>query len=489
MKAKTQSLASTLDRVPKLLLIDGQWREAQDGATFEVENPATEKPIATVADGSAQDAVAALDAAVAAQASWSAVSPRDRGEILRRAYEELQREREFFALLMTLEMGKPLTESRGELQYGAEFFRWFSEEAVRISGRWSVAPSGETRLVTMKRPVGPCLLITPWNFPLAMATRKIGPAIAAGCTMVLKPAAETPLTTLALAALLERCGLPSGVLNVITTNRAAEVSTALTEDQRLRKLSFTGSTEVGRLLLGQAASSVLRTSMELGGNAAFLVFDDADLDQAVEGALLAKLRNMGQSCTAANRFYVHESIAQEFVTRLSARMSRLRVGDGLDPDTDIGPLISRHQHAGVRRLVDDARAAGARVIVTSDPLPVSGHFVAPTIVVDPPSDATLMRTEIFGPVAPVCRFATETEAIELANSTPFGLVHFVFTRDLSRAIRVSEALETGMVGLNRGLVSNPAAPFGGAKQSGLGREGGAEGIDEYLTTTYLAIEP
>ncbi len=475
--------------VPNKLLLGGSWQEASSGASFEVIDPGNERPLAQVADAGVEDARRSLDVVCETQDSFRSIAPRERGEILRRAFEEVTRRREEFALLITLEMGKPLPEARSEVAYGAEFLRWFSEEAVRIAGRWSHAPGGDSRLLTMKEPVGPCLLITPWNFPLAMATRKIGPAIAAGCTMVVKPAKQSPLTTLLLAEVLERSGLPPGVLNVIPSTAAGAISRELMLDPRLRKVSFTGSTAVGKILLRQAADGVMRSSMELGGNAAFLVFEDADLDRAVVGAMIAKLRNMGESCTAANRFFVAAAIADEFSSRLSAEMAALRVGHGAEAGVDVGPLIDDRQRQSVLELIADAEARGARVVAPSaDDLPEKGYFVAPTVLCDVDPDARVLTEEIFGPVAPIVTFDDEAEAVTAANSTPYGLVDFVFTQDLDRALRVCEALESGMVGLNRGLVSNPAAAFGGVKQSGIGREGGAEGIDEYLATKYVAID-
>jgi succinate-semialdehyde dehydrogenase/glutarate-semialdehyde dehydrogenase len=392
-------------------------------------------------------------------------------------------------MLMTLEMGKTLAESRGEVAYGAEFFRWFSEEAVRISGRWSTAPNGATRLMTMKQPVGPTLMITPWNFPLAMGTRKIGPAIAAGCTMVVKPASQTPLTMLALADLLRECGLPDGVLNVVMTTHetTGAVMEPLIRDPRLRKLTFTGSTPVGRSLMEQASKGILRVSMELGGNAPFLVFEDADVDKAVDGAMLAKMRNMGEACTAANRFYVHESLADEFSAELARRMGALTLGKGTKDGVDVGPLVDEKARDKVSALVDDAVAKGAKVLVGGSVPDGDGWFYEPTVLADVPTDAEMAREEIFGPVAPVTTFRTDAEAVRLANDTEYGLVAYLFTRDLSRAIAMSEALEYGMVGVNQGIVSNPAAPFGGVKASGVGREGGFEGIDEYLETKYVGI--
>jgi succinate-semialdehyde dehydrogenase / glutarate-semialdehyde dehydrogenase len=466
---------------PTELFIDGGWRKSGDGATVVVENPATGQALASVADATVADGDAALAAAHRAQPGWAATPPRARGEILRAAFELLTERYEDFAELMTLEMGKPIDQARGEVGYGAEFFRWFAEEAVRVAGRWSQAPDGATRLITMRRPVGPALLITPWNFPLAMGTRKIGAAVAAGCTMVVKPATQTPLTMLALADLLREAGLPPGVLNVITTTRTAEVVEPLVRDRRLRKLSFTGSTPVGRLLVEQSAEQLLRLSMELGGNAPFLVFDDADLDAAVEGAMQAKMRNMGQACTAANRFLVQQSVAGEFTRRFVARMSALR------PGRDFGPLIDAAARAKVAGLVDDAVQLGATVLCGGHPVGDEGYFYAPTVLTDVPESAALTREEIFGPVAPIAAFGDEGEALRRANDTEYGLTAYVFTRDLSRAVRVGEALDFGMVGVNQGVVSNPAAPFGGIKASGFGREGGVEGIEEYLETKYLGL--
>jgi succinate-semialdehyde dehydrogenase/glutarate-semialdehyde dehydrogenase len=483
------SQKSLIKSVPKGLLIGGGWRDADGGATLPVEDPSSGATIARVADASVADGQAALDAAVAAQGEWARTAPRDRGEILRTAFERLSERAEEFANLMTLEMGKTLAESRGEVTYGAEFFRWFSEEAVRIHGRWSTAPNGATRLLTMKKPVGPVLMITPWNFPLAMGTRKIGPAVAAGCTMVVKPASQTPLTMLALAELLREAGLPDGVLNVVTTSRTGEVMEPLVRDPRLRKLTFTGSTQVGRRLVEQSAEQLLRVSMELGGNAPFIVFEDADLERAVEGAMLAKMRNIGEACTAANRFLVHESVAEEFAQRFAKRMSALTLGKGTKKGVDVGPLIDGKARDGVAELVEDARSKGATVLVGGSPVAGRGYFFEPTVVADVPLGARMMSEEIFGPVAPISTFATEEQAVERANGTEYGLVAYLFTSDVGRVIRVSEALEFGMVGVNQGIVSNPAAPFGGVKASGFGREGGFEGIEEYLETVYVGIAP
>jgi succinate-semialdehyde dehydrogenase / glutarate-semialdehyde dehydrogenase len=474
-------------RVPKGLLVGGEWREATGGRTLAVEDPSTGEPLCEVADASPEDAVAALDAAVAMQSEWAAVAPRERGEILRRAYEAIVGRADELALLMTLEMGKPLAESKAEVLYAADFLRWFSEEAVRIEGRFATATNGAGRMLTMRQPVGPCLLITPWNFPLAMGTRKIGPAIAAGCTMVVKPAKLTPLSMLALAQILEDAGLPGGVLNVVTATSAGKTTGPLIADPRLRKLSFTGSTEVGRTLIAAAAENVLRVSMELGGNAPFLVFEDADLDAAVDGAMVAKMRNIGEACTSANRFHVHASVAEQFTAKLAERMGALKLGRGVEDGVQVGPLVNDDQRTKVRELVDDAVGKGATCVVGGRDGEGPGHFFAPTVLGDVPADARLLAEEIFGPVAPVTTFATEQEAIDAANRTEYGLVAYVFTSDLKRSLRVIEALETGMVGLNQGIVSNAAAPFGGVKQSGFGREGGVEGIDEYLSTKYVAI--
>ena len=468
------------------LFVGGEYRPAARGR-IDVTDPATEEVIAGVADADEAEARSALDAAVDAGPAWAKTAPRDRGEILRRAFELITARAEDLALLMTLEMGKPLAESRAEIAYAAEFFRWFSEEPVRIAGRYSVAPNGATRLLTMKQPVGPCLFITPWNFPLAMGTRKIGPAIAAGCTMVVKPATQTPLSMYALAQIMTEAGLPGGVLNVITSSTTGKVMEPLIRDPRLRKLSFTGSTEVGRRLVEQSAEQLLRVSMELGGNAPFLVFADADVEAAVNGAMLAKMRNMGEACTAANRFIVHESVAEEFSAGLAERMGRLTVGRGTEPGVDVGPLVDAPSRAKVEELVADAVDRGAQVLVGGSAVDGRGFFYRPTVLAGVTPDARVLDEEIFGPVAPVTTFGTDDEALALANDTEFGLVAYAFTKDLSRALRVAEELETGMVGLNQGIVSNPAAPFGGVKHSGFGREGGPEGIEEYLETKYVGI--
>ncbi|HEX2363080.1 MAG TPA: NAD-dependent succinate-semialdehyde dehydrogenase [Jiangellaceae bacterium] len=476
-----------IDDVPKDLFTRGHWHAAAGSATFEVHDPSTGTVLCEVADASPEDGVAALVAAAETQEQWGATPPRERAEILRRAFETLMRRQDDLALLMTLEMGKPVAESRAEIAYAAEFLRWFSEEAARIAGSFQVAPAGGSRLLTMRQPVGPCLLITPWNFPMAMGTRKIGPAVAAGCTMVVKPASETPLSMLALAQVLLESGLPPGVLNVITTSRSGAVMEPLIRDSRARKLSFTGSTETGRRLVEQSAQQLLRVSMELGGNAPFLVFDDADLDAAVQGAMTAKMRNIGEACTAANRFLVHESVAGDFSGRLADRMGSLRVGRGTEDGVDVGPLITERARVGVAELVSDAADKGGKVLVGGEQPAGPGWFYPPTVVADVPRDARVFREEIFGPVAPVMSFASDDEALELANDTEFGLVAYAYTRDLDRAFAVAEGLETGMVGLNLGVVSNPAAPFGGVKASGFGREGGREGIEEYLEVKYVGI--
>jgi succinate-semialdehyde dehydrogenase/glutarate-semialdehyde dehydrogenase len=474
--------------VARQLYIAGRWRDASGNRSFPVEDPATNHELCQVADASPEDARAALDAACAEQTDWAAAAPRERSEILRRAFELLVERADDLALLMTLEMGKPLRESRAEVTYAAEFLRWFSEQAVRVDGRYSRDPSGAARLLTMKQPVGPCLLITPWNFPMAMGTRKIGPAVAAGCTMVVKPAQLTPLSMLALAQVLAEAGLPGGVLNVIPASSAGRTVAPLMQDPRLRKVSFTGSTPVGKQLVEQAAGNLLRVSMELGGNAPFLVFDDADLDAAVDGAVVAKLRNMGESCVAANRFHVAASVADEFAARLAERLGALRVGRGTDDDVDVGPLINAEQRDKVSELVDDAVERGAKVLCGGRAPAGVGYFYEPTVLATVAEQAEMYREEIFGPVAPIYPFESEAEAVAAANGTEYGLVAYVYTRDIARALRVVERLDVGMVGLNRGMVSNPAAPFGGVKHSGFGREGGPEGIEEYLYTKYVAVQ-
>jgi succinate-semialdehyde dehydrogenase/glutarate-semialdehyde dehydrogenase len=476
-----------LASVPTRLFIGGEWVDAPEGATFDVRDPATNEVIARVADASADDATRALDAAVAAQDAWAATAPRTRGEILRRAWELVQERKEDIALLMTLEMGKPLAEARGEVGYGGEFLRWFSEEAVRITGRYGLNPEGTGRMVVSQRPVGPSFFITPWNFPFAMATRKIAPALAAGCTVVIKPPQLTPLTTLFFTQLLADAGVPAGVVNVVTSASSRRVSEPIISDPRLRKLSFTGSTEVGRKLIAQAAEGVLRVSMELGGNAPFVVFEDADLDKAVEGALAAKFRNIGQACTAANRFIVHSSVAEEFAAKITERVKEMRIGRGTEDGVAIGPLIDGDAVAKADELVADATERGATLLTGGDKLEGPGTFYAPTVITGVQPGSAILREEIFGPVLAIATFDTEDDAVRLANDTEYGLVSYVYTQDLARGHRMIDRLETGMMGLNAGVVSNAAAPFGGVKQSGVGREGGFEGIHEYLSTKYTLI--
>ncbi len=478
---------AVLDAVPHQLFIAGEWRDASGGGTLPVEDPATGETLIEVADATVADGKAALTAADEAFRTFRHVPPRERGEILRRAYELMTERTEDLALLMTMEMGKPLAESRGEVAYAASYFRWYAEEAVRINGRFGTAENGLTRVLTMQQPVGPCIFITPWNFPLAMGTRKVGPAIAAGCTVVVKPAKQTPLSMLAMAHILEEAGLPAGVVNVLTAKRSGDLMEPLIRDPRARKLSFTGSTEVGKTLVAQASEQLLRMSMELGGNAPFLVFDDADLDLAVDGALLAKMRNMGEACTSANRFVVHEAVAEEFGRRLAERMGALKLARGTDPESKVGPLIDQNAIDGVQRLVDDAVGKGAAVLTGGERVGERGYFYRPTVLAKVPAEATILSEEIFGPVAPITTFSSEDEAIALANDTEYGLVAYLFAQDIGRAFRVMEALETGMIGFNQGMVSNAGAPFGGIKQSGYGREGGPEGLQEYLETKYVAM--
>jgi succinate-semialdehyde dehydrogenase/glutarate-semialdehyde dehydrogenase len=478
---------AAIDGVRKQLFIGGEWRDAAEGGTLAVEDPSTGENLCEVADAQPDDALAAIEAAGEVQADWAKHPPRQRGEILRRAYEMITERIDELALLMTLEMGKTIEDSQAEITYASEFFRWYSEEAVRIAGSYSISPDATQRIVTMKQPVGPSLMITPWNFPLAMGTRKIGPAVAAGCTMVLKPAKQTPLSMLKLAEILEEAGLPAGVLNIVVSSSSSDVIPPIISDPRLRKLTFTGSTPVGRQLMEQASERVLRVSMELGGNAPFLVFEDADIDAAVNGALMAKMRNIGEACTAANRFHVVDSVADEFAEKLAEQMSSLRVGRGTEEDVDVGPLIDEDQLNTVAELVDDAVDKGAKALVGAQKLDGQGYFYQPTVLNDVPKEADMRYEEIFGPVAPVYSFGSEEEAIAAANDTEYGLVAYVYTRDFNRALRVVEGLEVGMVGLNQGFVSNAAAPFGGVKQSGFGREGGHEGIEEYLETKYVAV--
>ncbi len=483
----TPEEARVVAAVPKQLFIGGQWVDASDGATLEILDPATGEMICAVANGTPEDGAAALDAAVAAQASFGTSSPRQRYDILMTAFRLLHERIDDLALLMTLEMGKPVAEAKGEIVYAAEFFRHFAEEAVRIDGGYMPAPAGGSRLLVTKQPVGPTLLITPWNFPMAMGTRKLGPAIAAGCTSVVKPAHQTPLSMLALVDILRESGLPDGVVNCVTTMHSNAVMEPLIRSGKARKLSFTGSTRVGKILLQQCADKVLRTSMELGGNAPFIVFEDADLDEAVNGAMLAKMRNMGEACTAANRIYVHESIIDEFGRRMSAAMAALPVGRGTEDGVRVGPLIDEAAVAKVSELVADAVAKGATVLTGGEAPGGKGFFFPPTVVTGVPASAMMASEEIFGPVAPLTPFATEAEVVAAANDSEFGLISYVFTNDLRRALRVGEALESGMVGINQGVISNPSAPFGGVKESGLGREGGSIGIDEFLEVKYIGI--
>lgn len=476
-----------IDALPGQLLINGEWRLANSGSTFDVINPATGQVLKTIADASAEDGAAALAAADAAQRSWALTTPRERALLLHRVYDRIVADKERLARIMTLEMGKPLADARGEVQYAADFFRWFAEEAVRIHGTHAVNPEGRGQILTVREPVGPCVLITPWNFPLAMGARKIGPAIAAGCTMVFKPAAQTPLSSLALAEIIQDAGLPVGVLNVLTTTRAGEVVEPLLRSGVIRKVSFTGSTHVGRILLEQSASAVVRTSMELGGNAPFIVFEDADLDVAVEAAVAAKMRNMGEACTAANRLFVHESVVDEFTTRLSERLAAMTVGDGVADGTQVGPLIDEAAITKVQELVDDAVSRGATVHTGGARIDHPGYFYPPTVLSGVADDSDILTTEVFGPVAPIIPFTDEGAVLAAANNTEWGLVGYIITQDVDRANRVSAALEVGMVGLNTGVVSDVAAPFGGIKQSGLGREGGHLGIDEYLNHKYISI--
>ena len=472
---------------PTDLFLGGKWVPASSGGRFDVYDPSTGDVIAAVADGTVEDAIAAVDAADAAAAQWAATAPRARAEVLRSAFELMTARKDDLARLISLENGKALTDAAGEVAYAAEFFRWYSEEAVRAEGTVMTAPSGANRILVVQQPVGIAVLVTPWNFPAAMATRKIGPALAAGCTCILKPASDTPMTALAMAAILAEAGVPDGVVNVLPSRSSGKVVSAMLHDPRVRKVSFTGSTEVGRVLLAEAADQVVNTSMELGGNAPFLVFADADLDAALDGAMVAKMRNAGEACTAANRFYVEASVAPEFSRRLAERMAALRVGPGVDEQTQVGPLVNEDAVVKVDELVTAAVADGAAAITGGTRPDGTGWYYPPTVLSDVRPASAILREEIFGPVALIVTFTDEAEAVRLANDTEFGLVAYLYTGDLARGLRVSEALEAGMVGLNRGLVSDPAAPFGGVKQSGIGREGGHEGMLDYLESKYIAV--
>jgi succinate-semialdehyde dehydrogenase/glutarate-semialdehyde dehydrogenase len=474
--------------IPTDLYIGGKFVPASDGGRFDVLDPATGDVLASVASGTEDDARAAVDAAADAAAEWAGTPPRQRSEILRKSFELMTARADQLARLVTAENGKALPDARGEVTYAAEFFRWYAEEAVRAQGEITTAPSGANRILVVHQPVGICVMVTPWNFPAAMATRKMGPALAAGCTMILKPASDTPLTALAMADILAEAGVPAGVVNVLPARRSGPVVSAMLHDPRVRKLSFTGSTEVGRVLLKEAADQVVNTSMELGGNAPFIVFGDADLDAAIDGAMIAKMRNGGEACTAANRFYVESSVADEFARRLGDKMSAMKVGPGLQEGTQVGPLVNEDAVTKVSELVDGAVAAGASAVVGGTRPDREGFYFDPTVLVDVDPDAEILREEIFGPVAPIVRFDDEDEVVRLANATDFGLVSYLYTGDLARGLRVSERLEAGMVGLNRGLVSDPAAPFGGVKQSGIGREGGHDGLLEYLESKYIAVQ-
>jgi len=478
---------NVLADIPTDLYIGGKWRPASDGARLDVTDPATEQVVASVASASVEDAKAAIEAAAAAAEGWAARKPRERGEILRKAFDLLTRESERFAKIITIENGKSLADARGEVAYAAEFFRWYAEEAVRNIGEMSVAPSSGARILVQHRPAGIAVLVTPWNFPAAMATRKIGPALAAGCPVILKPASETPLTALALVSIFEAAGVPPGIVNVLPSRRSGAVVGTLLQDLRVRVVSFTGSTEVGRKLLHAAADNVVRPVMELGGNAPFIVFEDADIDAAVEGAMIAKMRNMGEACTAANRFYVHASVHDEFATKFTARMKALKIGHGLEDGVALGPLVNAETRDKVSELVDDAVNRGAKVLLGGKAPGGTGYFYPATVITGAPDDSMIVREEIFGPVASIQTFKSTDELIAKANSTEYGLVAYLYTRDLGRGMKVSEALDFGMIGLNRGIVSDPAAPFGGMKQSGIGREGAHEGINEYLETQYVSV--
>nr|NLD41237.1 NAD-dependent succinate-semialdehyde dehydrogenase [Actinomycetales bacterium] len=469
------------------LYIGGEWRDSSDGSTFEVVNPATGEVLSTIASATPEDGMAALASAADAQEAWAATPARTRSNLLRAAFDRVIELTEEFATLMTLEMGKPLAEARGEVAYGAEFLRWFSEEATRINGRYTSSPEGHLRILTVRRPVGPALFITPWNFPLAMATRKAAPAMAAGCTSIIKPAALTPLTSMAFVRVLHEVGVPGGVVNIIPARSAQAVTGPMIQDRRLRKLSFTGSTPVGMALQRECADNLVRTSMELGGCAPFIVFEDADLDRAVEAAQATKMRNMGEACNAANSFYVHESVADEFARKFADRLAALRVGDGLDDETQVGPLVSPSQRDEVAQMVEDAVAAGAEVLTGGRAGEGPGYFYLPTVLTNVQPDAAIVTNEIFGPVAPVTSFSTEEEVIARVNRSEFGLAGYVHTSDMARVLRLTEKLEVGMLGVNSGTISNAAAPFGGRKHSGMGHEGGSEGIEDYLELMYVGF--
>lgn len=480
-------ITKALSIAPTQLYIGGEWRDSSNGDTFNVENPATGEHIATVASATGEDGLAALDAAADAQRAWAATPARKRSQYLLDAFELIHERADEFATLMTLEMGKPLGEAHGEVVYGGEFLRWFAEEAVRLNGRFTQAPEGHLNVLTVKRPVGPALFVTPWNFPLAMATRKVGPAMASGCTSIIKPATLTPLTALAFVQVLHEVGVPKGVVNIVPGASARKVTGPIISDPRLRKLSFTGSTSVGSALLKECADNVLRTSMELGGCAPFIVFDDADLDKAVDAAYVTKMRNMGEACNAANSFFIHHSIADEFASRLATKLGSLTVGNGLEDGTDVGPLVSKGQRDSVADLVDRAVKAGAEVLCGGEKPAGDGYFYPPTVLTNVASDAEILTSEIFGPVAPIATFATEDELVERVNRSEFGLAGYLHTSDMSRVFRLIEQIEVGMLGVNSTTISNAAAPFGGVKASGLGREGGSEGIEEYLETMYVGI--
>jgi succinate-semialdehyde dehydrogenase/glutarate-semialdehyde dehydrogenase len=475
-----------VDGVPTDLFVGGKWQPAGDGGRFDVGDPATGQPIASVANATLADGAAAVDAAAAALPEWAATAPRQRGEVLREAWRLMTDRADFLARLMVAENGKALADAKAEVSYAAEFFRWYAEEAVRLHGTVLTAPSGANRILVVHQPIGVAVLVTPWNFPAAMATRKIGPALAAGCSVILKPASETPLTALALADLLATAGVPAGVVNVLPCTRSGQLVSAMLADPRVRKLSFTGSTEVGRTLLTEAAKTIVNCSMELGGNAPFVVFADADIDAAVAGAMIAKMRNGGEACTAANRFYVEAPVAEEFSGKLAAAMGALKVGPGDADGVQLGPLVNAATRDKVAELVDQSVAAGATAILGGSAPDGPGFFYPATVLTGVPANAPVLREEIFGPVAPIVTFTTEEEAVTLANDTEYGLVAYVYTGDLARGLRVSEAIDAGMVGLNRGMVSDPAAPFGGTKQSGIGREGGHDGLLEFTESKYIA---